>query len=173
MSEAPNADCDICNIMSSQDQVIVFQTDFWRVSLAPDQYYLGRAYVSTLRHVEELSLLTTFEWGDLKYVVDLYEKMVKTNLQATHVTWAALMNHAYQKPRPAPHVHWHVRPRYSQPTQFTYWEKHEPALGKRSSGIQLVSRKFSDPEFGHHHQRDATELVTNEMLLEIRRQLLM
>ncbi len=146
------AGCDICAVLAADEQVVVFETASWRVSLAPDQYYLGRAYVTSLRHVPELSGLSTAEFKELWEVIRRYEKAAKQNLDATHVTWMALMNNAYRVSRPLPHVHWHVRPRYAHP-------------------VRIGDKVFDDPEFGNHHQRDMEDVVSIELLREICAQL--
>jgi diadenosine tetraphosphate (Ap4A) HIT family hydrolase len=75
------------------------------------------------------------EWMDLQAVIRELEAAAVHRLGATHVTWAALMNNAYQLDDPQPHVHWHVRPRYVAPTTV--------------GDVEMV-----DAEFGHHHARD-------------------
>jgi diadenosine tetraphosphate (Ap4A) HIT family hydrolase len=133
----PMAGCAICQLLSNtpEHDYVVAQSGYWRITLAPDQFYVGRCYVTTLRHVPELSALSQEEWLDLHEVMRYLENSAKRELGATHVTWAALMNNAYQLPDPQPHVHWHVRPRYAERT----------IVG------DVV---MTDEHFGHHHQRD-------------------
>ncbi len=149
----PVEGCQVCDILESEGRMGIVTTEFWQVTLAPDQFYLGRAYVTSIRHVGELSDLSEDEWMDLRFVIQSYEEQVKTRLGATHVTWAALMNNAYRDPDPKPHVHWHVRPRYAHPVEI--------------GGIE-----FSDLEFGEHHKREVTNVVPRELLRQIQTRLL-
>lgn len=129
--------CTICQLLrkTPESDYVIAQSTYWRITLAPDQLYLGRCYVTTLRHVPHLSQLSIVEWMDLHAVITELEAAAVHRLGATHVTWAALMNNAYQLPDPQPHVHWHVRPRYGAPTTV--------------GDVEMV-----DGEFGHHHERD-------------------
>lgn len=125
---------------SDDDDFVLYQTRYWRVTLAPDQYYLGRAYVTALRHVPSLGALTFRQWSDLQQVIGWYEAAAAEVLGAALVTWVALMNNAFRDADPVPHVHWHVRPRYSHDVEF-------------------AGQTFSDPEFGGHHQREKTRAL--------------
>lgn len=129
--------CQICQLLRStpENDYVVAQSTCWRITLAPDQFYLGRCYVTSLRHVPHLSQFSMLEWMDLQAVIRELEAAAVHRLGATHVTWAALMNNAYQLDDPQPHVHWHVRPRYVAPTTV--------------GDVEMV-----DAEFGHHHARD-------------------
>lgn len=141
--------CDICDLINRPDDYLIHRTQHWRVTLAPDQYYLGRAYVTTNDHIGDLPMLSAEAWMELHQVIQDYEAAVRHSLQATHVTWAALMNNAYRESMPKPHVHWHVRPRYFKP-------------------VTIAGYTFDDPEFGEHHQREETLEVPHEVMLEIR-----
>lgn len=145
--------CDVCEILQSDtDSQVIYQTAYWRVSLATDQYYLGRAYVTALQHAPSLSSLSTDAWTDLHEVIMVYEAAAVYGLGARHVTWAALMNNAYRDVVATPHVHWHVRPRYSEPVTI--------------GGVTFVDR-----EFGEHHQREAKLEVELPVLVQIARRL--
>ncbi len=143
----PISGCDICQLLRNalEHDYVVAQSGYWRITLAPDQYYLGRCYVTSLRHVPDLSGLYPEEWIDLHEVMRHLENSAKRELGATHVTWTALMNNAYQLDKPQPHVHWHVRPRYAQRTTV--------------GDVTML-----DEHFGHHHQRDlALKLLPYQM----------
>ena len=62
-------DCEVCNLLSN-DQSLVFQTDYWKVFVMKEQSYLGRCVVSCKRHCQSLTLLTIEEWNDFKIVAD-------------------------------------------------------------------------------------------------------
>ncbi len=132
----------------------MLQTPYWRVVLdASDQCYLGRMYITARRHVEHEEELSFEEWLDLRHVKRRIAKMAKKGLKATHITSALLMNNAYRAQDPRPHVHYHVRPRYSKP---------------QTVGGEV----FVDLDFGEHHRRDTPREVSPETLQEIKRLLL-
>ncbi len=133
--------CEVCGILLNppENDYIIAQSTSWRITLAPDQFYPGRVFVTTLRHVRELSQLDYAEWQELHQIIKWFEPAVESALGATHLTWAALMNNAY-RPRDNPkawhpHVHWHVRPRYA-------------------NSFEMFDISFKDEEFGHHHLRE-------------------
>jgi diadenosine tetraphosphate (Ap4A) HIT family hydrolase len=66
---------------------------------------------------------------------------------AVGFNWTALMNTAFQRDPPNPHVHLHFRPRYAQPVEFH-------------------GRMFEDAMFGYHYDREPVE-ATAEMALAI------
>lgn len=139
--------CDICQLLAVRNEVI-FQTEYWRVTLAPDQAYLGRAYVTLLEHRSSLAELNLLQLMDWHRVVVRYEGMVWLEFGAAVFNWSCLMNNAFQVDNPQPHVHWHVRPRYAQ--------------------IPSVNgAEFPDASFGHHYDRQRTRLVSPRMLASI------
>lgn len=147
--QKPVAGCAICDVLdNNQDNVVVFETDLWRVSLADDQRYLGRAYMTLLRHAPDLPSLTDAERAEYWDIICLLENLYKSRLNASHVTYAWLMNNAYREPDPKPHVHGHIRPRYAQ-------------------AVTVAGREWRDLEFGEHHTRN-TSVVPTSILREIR-----
>ena len=140
--------CHVCTAIEHEPEVVVFETAFHRVVLHPDQAYLGRAIFTTQHHVGTLEELSEYCWIDLGQITARYADMVKRQLGAQHLTMAGLMNNAYQEPNPRPHVHWHVRPRYSRAACF-------------------AGEVFRDPEFGHHHQRERKDLRSIDFLEEL------
>lgn len=141
--------CAICRALSDdQNEEVIFETAYWRVALAPDQLYLGRAFVTLLEHVESLPELDTRQLVGWHDTVIRYEGLVWERFGAANFNWSCLMNNAFQEPEPRPHVHWHVRPRYAK----------TPVLG---------GREYPDPNFGHHYERDMRREVGAEELAAI------
>jgi diadenosine tetraphosphate (Ap4A) HIT family hydrolase len=130
-----NDNCRICTANPEETaKAELLTSKFWRVSLAQDQGYLGRCFVTLRGHKGSLSELTDDEWQDYIHIVRRLEQACKVGLGASLSNWTCLMNHAY-KERPAyPHVHWHFRPRYEKPAVI--------------NGVT-----FEDPDFGHHYDR--------------------
>ena len=126
--------CDVCTILPKNNYVLL-ESDYWVVSLAADQSWLGRSYITAKQHTSSLSDLSTEQWDDLHHVIQRYEHAVTSAFQADLFNWACLMNDAFKEPHhpQSPHVHFHVRPRYKNPVTL--------------SGIV-----FTDEEFGKHYK---------------------
>lgn len=140
--------CEICPYVENPDCPI-FDNKYWIVNLAVhDQYYPGRAYVTTKRHVSSLSELMKEEWDELKIVVGKFEKAVKAGLGASLCNWSCLMNNAFQEKPYNPHVHWHVRPRYKEP-------------------ISVQGETFTDELFGKHYKKSTDRVVPKAVEQEI------
>ncbi|HEY2004523.1 MAG TPA: HIT family protein [Candidatus Saccharimonadia bacterium] len=140
--------CDTCRLLKTGGAEVIFQTEHWRVVLAPDQGYLGRAYVTLLDHRGSLPELTISQIVDWHDVVIRYEGLVSEAFEADVFNWGCLLNNAFQAADPRPHVHWHVRPRYS-----------------RTPSVDGV--EYPDPQFGYHYDRRHQRVVTAEALVSI------
>ena len=117
-----------------QEQLI-FETQHWKIILSDKQVYLGRSVIICKNDRNNLPALSLEEWDDLKQVIDRFEAGCKKAFGATMFNWSCLMNNAYQNTPPNPQVHWHVKPRYTEPVDFN-------------------GHTFTDPNFGHHYDRD-------------------
>ena len=151
-----NIDCTACKIIPNT-KFVIFESDYWIISLASDQHWLGRSYVTSKKHVESLSELSASSWSGLKVVIECYEKKLKQVFGARLFNWSCLMNDAYSKAPYGPtHVHWHVRPRYENSILF--------------SGIE-----FKDQEFGKHYRTrwDGREdfVIPESAMLELQKML--
>lgn len=149
-----NSDCEICEIIRELHRdVIIVETEYWRVVLNPNQVYLATAWVTLKTHVGSISELTEGQWEDLHSVIKRYEGAVRRAFGAKLFNWSCLMNDAFKATRPVPHVHWHVKPRYDKLVNIT--------------GIE-----FDDPNFAHHYQlkseRVADSLMANEIAGRLR-----
>lgn len=148
-------DCDICAFTEENENTLL-TTPHWIVNLAPKQSFLGRSYVTLVQHQTSLSELSTDEWLDFASVVKQLESSARKAFGATMFNWTCLMNDAYKEPVPHPHVHWHFRPRYSQP-------------------ITINGVTFEDPDFGLHYRTAwdgfQEKLVDSEMLAVIAKKL--
>ena len=122
--------------MLDEDRLI-FETQYWRVLVADfDQRYLGRCVIVLKRPCGDLADITSEEHLDFLEIVKKLKAAGRKAFHATMFNWGCLMNNAYQKDPPDPHVHWHFRPRYKEPVQF-------------------AGKVFEDKEFGYHYFRDA------------------
>lgn len=132
-----------------KDDIILFETDFWKVLLFPNQAYLGRCLISLKKDSGELSDLTSEEWADFhKNIVKKLEPAFKKAFNATMFNWTCFMNHAYRDESPNPHTHWHFRARYKNDVEF-------------------AGEKFQDTEFPTHYDKDRKKIVSKELLKKI------
>ena len=132
--------------MESQNNLI-FETEFWKIFLHPDQKYLGRCVVDLKRECGNLADLKPDEIVDFISVAKKLENGAKKAFSATMFNWTCLMNRAYLEEIPNPQVHWHFRPRYDHDVSFS-------------------NMVFTDPEFGHHYSLETNKLP-KESLMEI------
>jgi len=143
--EAAVQGCEVCDALAT-DEPRVFITPNWKVTLASDQGYLGRAFVSASRHVGSLSELTPDEWSDLHQVIEDYESAITRAFGAVLFNWGCLMNNAFKDDEPKPHVHWHVRPRYNK-------------------SVHINGHTYTDPNFAHHYDSSYHD-VQNRAVIE-------
>ncbi|MDQ5913707.1 MAG: hypothetical protein QG623_326 [Patescibacteria group bacterium] len=141
--------CQSCGFLEiNDDPGHILTTDFHTLSLATDQLYLGRAYLTLGRYASKISDLTGDESSDMWDIIKRYELATAQTYGAAHLTIATLMNNAYKSPNPQPHVHSHLRPRYTN----------APNIG---------GAIFEDPNFGEHYIRNRSHNVAPEFLHEI------
>ena len=136
-------ECESCERLKGNNNLIC-ETNYWKISLNPEQRYVGRSVVALKRHCEDLSNLTKEELLDFHVVVKNIETTIKKAFNATLFNWGCLMNDTYQKENPTPHVHWHLRPRYKNP-------------------VLLEGILFEDKEFGYHYNREEKRFVPKEV----------
>lgn len=122
--------CEWCDF--KEKEWLLFETPSWSVYLADIQDYVGRCILVSNRHCGGVSELNTDEWLELKDIVDRLEKLYKEVLGADVCNWSCLMNDFYKDAKPNPHLHIHVRPRYSTP-------------------IVINHHEYADTEFAHHY----------------------
>jgi diadenosine tetraphosphate (Ap4A) HIT family hydrolase len=146
--------CEVCRILRDpQADKIIFESSWWRVTLNPDQFYLGRAWVTLLEHRRSLAVLTPQQWDDLHDVIKRYEEACLQAFGASLLNWVFLMNNAFQDTfAPVPHAHAHVRPRYLRTPTVGLWA-------------------FGDTRFGYHYDPFEKRVVDGDMLQEIQRRL--
>ena len=132
-----------------EEETILFETDFWKIVLSPDQDYLGRCVIILKRDSGEMSNITSDEWFDIhKNIITKLESALKKAFDATMFNWTCLMNNAFKAKNPKPHVHWHFRPRYNHDVTF-------------------AGEKFQDVEFSHHYSRKRKNIVSKDVLKKI------
>jgi len=133
------------------DRELLFETQYWKIELRPEQLYLGRCRVELKRKCGDLADLTKEEILDFFEIVKKLENLLRKTFNATMFNWTCLMNNAFEENSDeSSQVHWHFRPRYKNPVEFN-------------------DEVFKEPNFGHHYirERDKEKIVSREMLKAI------
>src|SRR5574341_336137 len=77
--EAQYMDCPICSwTPDNPDYLLLSETQYWRVCLAPNQSLLGRCAIHLKRHAGDLADLTESELLEFLSVVKLVEASMKS-----------------------------------------------------------------------------------------------
>jgi diadenosine tetraphosphate (Ap4A) HIT family hydrolase len=107
-------DCESCGFLENIDESrLVYDGQFWRLELNPDQQYLGKSVATLKRHASSLAELTQEEGREFWELVKKFEAAVSAEFRPTHFNWSCLMNNAVGESAPV-HVHWHAIPRYKE-----------------------------------------------------------
>lgn len=139
--------CEMCDF-SKEIQHKIFETTYWVVNISNNQGYLGRSVVILKRHAGDLIELKPAEWKDLMKLIKKMEAALRKSFGATMFNWTCLMNNAYKKNPPNPHVHLHFIPRYNHKVKFG-------------------DIMFEDPEFAHFFNRERKISVSADVEQQI------
>lgn len=136
-----NEHCNICPIVNNPNKAEqsrrLIEGEHWVASLREDQQFLGTAFVTLRRHKESPEDLSIAEDRELIEIRNRLVVAQKTSFGAAVVNISCLMNETYRSKKPAPHLHWHFKPRYAP---------------------GLVIPGFEDPEFGSYIRRKAPHI---------------
>ena len=145
--------CPICSWSpDNQEYLLVYETLFWRVVLAPNQCLVGRCVVHLKRHCGDIAKIELDELLDWLGIVKTMEIALRNAFGATMFNWACYMNLSYREQPPNPHVHWWVVPRYRHPVKV---------------GVMM----FKDQHFGSPYDHSERLDVSKEMRWQIVEQL--
>ena len=134
---------------TSNEERLVYSTEFWDVLLMDEQTYLGRSVVVLKRKCGDLAEVSHDEMIDfMDNVVKKLEEAYRSAFNATMFNWTCLMNLAYREEVPDPQVHWHFRPRYKNSVEFN-------------------GTTFTDPNFGSHYDEKAKMMIDDAMRSKI------
>jgi len=117
---------------------ILFEGRFWRAVLNRNQSTLGKSFLATRRHVEDISGLTGEEWSELLPLTWRVRAGVGAVFAPDHWNAAFLMNQDR-------HVHLHLFPRYASSREFG-------------------ALRFDDPEFGKHYDPSRVVRLPEDIL---------
>jgi diadenosine tetraphosphate (Ap4A) HIT family hydrolase len=141
--------CPICSwTPDDPDYVLLLETQYWRICLAPNQSLLGRCIINLKRHAGDLADLTEDELLEFLNVVKRVEASTRSAFGATMFNWSCYMNLSYRESSPNPHVHWWAVPRYDHRVEF--------------GGLN-----FEDPHFGNPYDHHRVMNIPKELRLEI------
>jgi ATP adenylyltransferase len=131
--------CPICS-WSSDDPVylLLYETKYWRVVLAPNQRLVGRCILHLKRHCGDVAETTPEELLEWLTIVRITEKAIQIAFDATMFNWSCYMNHSYREIPPLPHIHWWAVPRYNHPVQISDWVFEDPEFGSPYDPHDLV-----------------------------------
>jgi diadenosine tetraphosphate (Ap4A) HIT family hydrolase len=122
--------CPICSwTPDNKDYLLLFETQYWRICLAPNQSLLGRCVIHLKRHIGDLADLTEIELLEFLIVVKKVEASMKLAFRATMFNWSCYMNLSYRENPPNPHVHWWAVPRYDHAVEFGDSTFEDPHFG--------------------------------------------
>ena len=141
--------CPICSwTPDNPDYLVLLETHYWRICLAPNQSLLGRCVIHLRRHTGDLADLTEDELLEFLSIVKQVEASTKLAFGTTMFNWSCYMNHSYRESPPNPHIHWWAVPRYDHTVEF--------------SGLS-----FEDPHFGNPYDHYRVMNTPKELRLEI------
>ena len=93
-------------------ELVIYETQFWRWSIRPEQATIGSGVLSAKRPVEAFSDITEEESADLGKMVKVIESTLKKTFNYQRINYLMLMMADY-------HVHFHVIPRYDHEIDFS------------------------------------------------------
>ena len=129
--KAENMPCPICSWTPANTKYrLIFETEYWRIVLAPNQCLVGRCVVHLKRHAGDLLQLTQNELVEWLEVVTTLESEVRSAFDATMFNWSCYMNHSYREDSLNPHIHWWAVPRYNHPVKIADWVFDDPSFGE-------------------------------------------
>ncbi len=141
--------CPICSWSpDNPDYLLVYETKFWRVVLAPNQCLVGRCVVHLKRHCGDIAETRTDEILDWLKLVTVIETALRRVFNATMFNWSCYMNLSYRENPPDPHVHWWVVPRYNH-------------------AVRVGALTFEDPTFGSPYDHSMSLAIPTEVRQQI------
>ena len=97
--------CEICPILATHNDdkdVQIIETEKWRVVLDPNQQFLGKAFVTLLKHKTSLSDLNEADWKDFEVLVKRLESALKISISVKSFQLVVLDEPCcYERPRDA------------------------------------------------------------------------
>lgn len=101
-------DCSLCNPALGP---IIREGTYWRLVLNHNQNLLGKCFLATRRHIEEVPRLTGDEWLELHRQIGSATEALVRAFAPDHFNYVFLQNQDR-------HVHLHIIPRYAESRTF-------------------------------------------------------
>jgi len=145
--------CEICPIIENPSQqdidFRIHEGEAWRVTLRDNQALLGTTFITLKEHKESLAQLSPQEDEEFRVVRNRLIGAVGVAFAPDGVNLSCLMNYGFRSngdPNfvPQPHVHYHFKPRYSEPRT-------------------VAGETFTDPEFADYLKVGRGQRVTPEV----------
>ena len=131
--------CPICKWSSDNPvYLLLHETKYWRVVLAPNQRLVGRCILHLKRHGGDVSETTPEELLEWLNIVRVLEKALQMAFDATMFNWSCYMNHSYRDNPPEPHIHWWAVPRYNHQVQIDNWVFEDTEFGNPYDHYNMV-----------------------------------
>jgi diadenosine tetraphosphate (Ap4A) HIT family hydrolase len=141
--------CPICSWSpDNAEYLLLLETRYWRICLAPNQSLLGTCVIPLKRHAGDLANLTADELFEFLDVVRKVEASTKLAFGTTMFNWSCYMNHSYRESPANPHIHWWAVPRYDHAVDFG-------------------DTRFEDPHFGNPYDHYRVLNAPKDLRLEI------
>ena len=99
-------DCWICQSLEKSDPLVYYESSVSRTKLNPDQLFKGYSFVTLKWHAEELYQLTDKERKSFLDDMSIVASALAKVLRPDKMNYELLGNGA-------PHMHWHIVPRYT------------------------------------------------------------
>jgi diadenosine tetraphosphate (Ap4A) HIT family hydrolase len=123
--------CPICSWSpSDSNYLLIFETKYWRIVLAPNQCLVGRCIVDLKRHCGDIADINVEELLDWWSITGKVETALRKAFNATMFNWSCYMNLSYCEEQPKPHVHWWAVPRYNHTVIVNELIFEDPDFGK-------------------------------------------
>ena len=155
MNEVAPSNCDICPIVNNPSpkelSLRLIEGEHWAATLREDQQFLGSAFVTLRKHKPSLEYLSPEEDKEFIEIRNQLIVAQKESFGAMVVNVSCLMNEAFRKDNPAPHVHYHFKPRHHD---------------------SVALKGFEDPEFGSYIRRKEPNIPSPAALQFFRQVLL-
>ncbi len=133
------AGCEVCDILEhdkNEDYAVLVRGQHWLASLRDhDQTLLGTTFITLRRHAPELDCLTSAEESEFIVVRNGLMRAIRAAFEPITFNLSCLKNDAFKhdlsNPSDAAHVHWHMKPRYTdKPTEFMGVTFNDPSPGQ-------------------------------------------
>ncbi|MEM0083925.1 MAG: HIT family protein [Candidatus Methanomethylicia archaeon] len=137
--------CPFCD--EEINKITIYEGRYWKITLNPNQYYLGRSMIILKRHLEDPLELSDDELMELISLTKTFVKVLKKIFQPDLFNYAMLGNIVR-------HLHLHIIPRYKTERIFEgikfvdeNWGKHYypyPQMEIKLEILQKIVDKIKD-----------------------------